>query len=123
MTHTEFLSFVLRSVRTDGAVLTLEQVRTLRPAFHAGTDRDGRPFHHYHDTLAVFFVWGVDRLVAGGLTDFGVMCHPLLDARSPLVWWTADTLNSAAAIEHFVPSELARSGEPQPADPSALLAV
>ena len=123
MTHTEFLSFVLRSVRTDGAVRTLEQVRTLRPAFHATTDRDGRPLHMYHDTRAVFFVWGVERLVAGGLSDFGVLWHPLLDTRSPLVWWTADTLASAEAAERFVPCELARSGEPQPTDPAVLLAA
>ena len=123
MTHSEFLSSILLSVRADGAVHTLEQLRTLRPTFHTATDRDGRPFHLYHDTCAVFFVWGVDRLVAGGLSDFGVMWHPLLDTRSPLVWWTADTLASAEATDHFVPCELARAGEPQPSDPTVLLPV
>jgi hypothetical protein len=123
MRHTEFLSTVLRSVRSDGAAHTLAELRTVQPAFHPVAGSDDPSVKQYHDTLAVFFVWGVDRLVAGGLSDFAVLCHPLLDARSPLVWWTAETLAGQAAVEQFVPSELARSGEPQPTDLGALLAV
>ena len=108
MKHAEFLTSILRSVRANGAAGALGQVRRERPAFHDGS---------YHDTRAVFFVWAVDRLVAGGLSDFGVMWHPLLDTRSPLVWWSAATLDSPEAADHFVASELARAGEPQPTDP------
>ena len=114
MKHAEFLTSILRSVRANGAAEALEQLRSERPGFHEGG---------YHDTRAVFFVWAVDRLVAGGLSDFGVMWHPLLDDRSPLVWWSAATLNSPDAAEHFVPAELARTGEPQPTDPMVLLAA
>jgi hypothetical protein len=121
MTHGEFISSLLRTVRTDGAAVALAQVRAARPAFHLQDDRDGKPFASYHDTRAVFYVWAVDRLVAGGLSDFGVMWHPLLDTRSPLLWWTAATLGSTAAAEQFVPSELARPGEPQPVEPAGLL--
>jgi len=119
MTHSQFLSFLLRTVRADGAVSALEQVRATRPALQPADG--GAPA--YNDTLAVFYVWAVDRLVAGGLSDFGVMWHPLLDSRSPLVWWSSSTLACAAAAEHFVPSELARAGEPQPVEPKVLLAV
>ncbi len=119
MTHTEFLSFLLRTVRAEGAASTLELVRTTRPAFHP----IGAEALAYHDTLAVFYVWAVDRLVAGGLSDFGVMWHPLLDARSPQVWWHAATLASPDAMAHFLPSDLARDGEPQPAEPAVLLAA
>src|SRR6185436_14694811 len=107
MTHGEFISSLLRTIRADGAAVALSQVRAERPAFHLREDRDGKPFASYHDTRAVFFVWAVDRLVAGGLSDFGVMWHPLLHISSPLVWWTATTLDSADATEQFVPSELA----------------
>jgi hypothetical protein len=124
MTHTEFLSSILRTVRASGAAVALEQLRTDRPAFHAvsptvGTDEVAA----YHDTRAVFYVWAIDRLVTGGLSDFGVLWHPLLDSRSPLVWWTAATLATPAATEHFVAAELARPSEPQPVELLALVAA
>jgi hypothetical protein len=40
-----------------------------------------------------------------------------------LVWWTAATLASPAAIEHFVAAELARPSEPQPSEPLVLAAA
>lgn len=112
MTHTEFLSSILRTVRASGAAVALEQLRTTRPAFHTDADQVAI----YHDTRAAFFVWAIDRLVTGGLSDFGVLCHPLLDSRSPLVWWSAATLATPAATEHFVVAELARPCEPQPVE-------
>ena len=119
MTHTEFLSSILRTVRASGAAVALEQLRTDRPAFHVNSDQTAL----YHDTLAVFYVWGIDRLVTGGLSDFGVLWHPLLDVRSPHVWWTAATLATPAAAEGFVAAELARPTEPQPVEPQALVAA
>ena len=119
MTHTEFLTSILRQIRTNGALATLEQLRADRPAFHTSADQVAM----YHDTRAVFYVWAVDRLIVGGLSDFGVMWHPLLDNRSPLVWWTAATLATTAAGDHFVAAELARPTEPQPVEPLALIAA
>lgn len=124
MTHTEFLSSILRTVRVSGAAVALEQLRTDRPAFHTTSPIiDAEQVAVYHDTRAVFYVWAVDRLVAGGLSDFGVLWHPLLDSRSPLVWWSAATLASVEATEHFVHAELARPTEPQPVEPMVLLAA
>lgn len=118
MTHTEFLSSILRTVRASGAAVALEQLRSTRPAFHV-TDEVAT----YHDTRAVFYVWAIDRLVTGGLSDFGVLWHPLLDSRSPLVWWSAATLASPDAVDHFVAAELARPTEPQPTELLALIAA
>ncbi len=119
MTHTEFLSSILRTVRASGAAVALEQLRTDRPAFHTAADQVAA----YHDTRAVFYVWAIDRLVTGGLSDFGVLWHPLLDSRSPLVWWSAATLATPAATEHFVAAELARPSEPQPVELLTLVAA
>ncbi len=114
MTHSEFLCSILRSVRADGAAATLEQVRTERPAFQRG---------RYHDTRAVFFVWAVDRLVGAGLSDAGVLWHPLTAEGSAGAWWTPETLASDAAHDGFVRSELALAHEPQPAELGFLIAA
>jgi len=114
MTHTEFLSSLVRSVRESGAANTLTQVRADRPAFHRGA---------YHDTRAVFFVWAVDRLLEGGLSEIGVLWHPLTSPDSVFAWWTAATLDSAAARDGFVDAELALATEPQPRDIAVLVAA
>lgn len=119
MTHAEFLSTILRTVRASSAAVALEQLRTNRPAFHTGADQVAA----YHDTRAVFYVWAVDRLVTGGLSDFGVLWHPLVDSRSPFMWWSAATLATPAATQHFVAAELARPTEPQPVEPLNLVAA
>ena len=114
MTHTEFLSSLVRSVRESGAANTLAQVRADRPAFHRGA---------YHDTRAVFFVWAVDRLVDGGLSDIGVLWHPLTSPDSVFAWWTSSTLDSALASSSYVAVELALDTEPQPRDLALLVAA
>ncbi len=114
MTHTEFISTLARSIRATGAANTLEQVRADRPAFDRGS---------FHDTRAVFFVWAVDRLIEAGLSDMGVLWHPLTDDRSPASWWSIGQLESIAAAEHFVPADLALAHEPQPADLAVLVAA
>jgi hypothetical protein len=68
-------------------------------------------------------VWAIDRQRRWLQRDPGVLWHPLLEAHSPQVWWSAATLASAAAADGFVPSELACAGEPQPCEPKVLLAA
>ena len=75
----------------------------------------------YHDTLAVFSVWAVDRLVDGGLSDVAILWHPLTDRRSPLAWWDAATLAGDDARHRFVPSTKALVHEPQPHEPRTLV--
>lgn len=114
MTHSQFISSLLHSVRSVGAAATLDEVRASRPRFDRG---------HYHDTRAVFFVWAVDRLVSADLSDMGVLWHPLVDEQSPLAWWAVGVLESVEAAERFVPSTEALPGEPQPVEPAALVAA
>jgi hypothetical protein len=113
MTHAEFIRSLTAAVRESGAAVALDEVRASRPRFDRG---------NYHDTRAVFFVWAVDRLVEAGLSDLGILWHPLVDDRSPLVWWQVGTLESVEAAERFVASTEALPGEPQPAEPTRELA-
>lgn len=110
MTHATFLSALIGTVRDRGAAAALDELAATRPVIA------GRPYGH---TAAVFYVWAVERLVAGGLSDLGVLWHPLVDARSIEAWYPVDTLTTDAARQGFVPSPLALAGEPQPAEPCA----
>lgn len=103
------LSDIADQVQRRGADAALAHLRRERPAL-----RDGR----YNDTVAVFTVWAIDRLLAGGLTSTAVLWHPLLHEDSVLAWWDAATLDSDRAADHFVPSTLALPGEPAPGEPT-----
>ena len=118
MTHVELISSLTRRVRHAGAAVALDELRAARPAI---TSPSG--VLEYHDTLAVFFVWAVDRLVAAGLNDVHVLWHPLTDVRSPRSWWDEATLTSATARDCFVRSTLARPGEPAPVEARSLAAA
>jgi|CXWK01.1.fsa_nt_gi hypothetical protein len=114
MTHNELISSLVRSVREIGAAATLDQLRADRPQFDRG---------NYHDTRAVYFVWAVDHLVGAGLSDIGVLWHPLVDDRSPLVWWHPGVLESAVAHERFLAPTLVAEGELRPLEPRLLVAA
>jgi hypothetical protein len=111
MTHASFISALIGTVRERGAAAALDHLVATRPAIA------GRPYGH---TAAVFYVWAVDRLIDGGLSDMGVLWHPLVDARSIEAWYPTDVLDGAPGRETFVPSPLALPGEPQPAEPRSL---
>lgn len=108
LTHTVFVQHVLRLVRDLGPAGALVELRRTRPPLDADD---------YHDTLAVYLVWAVERLVEAGLSDAGVLWHPLADVRSALAWWDAATLASSAARTGFVPPTLGEDWEPRPAEP------
>jgi hypothetical protein len=119
MTHADLLTSLAATVRTSGASAALEALRADRPAM---LGPDGSSIA-YHDTLGVFAVWAVDRLVAAGVTDLGLLWHPLTDPRSALAWWDEATLRSAEAVAGFVPSTRALPGEPAPFEPLVLAAA
>ncbi|MFZ4810158.1 MAG: hypothetical protein ACOYL9_02330 [Ilumatobacteraceae bacterium] len=110
MSHVDVIATTTRTVRESGAVAALDE---LRSSF-------GDQYHH---TLAVFFVWAIDRLVDAGLTDVQILWHPLTDAQSPLAWYDRATLVSVEARRGFVASTLALPGEPAPVEPLVLQPV
>ncbi|MFM2071654.1 MAG: hypothetical protein RLZZ623_1917, partial [Actinomycetota bacterium] len=81
----ELVTELSRMIRSHGAERALEEIRRERSQFTE---------HGYHDTLAVFMVWAIARLVNAGLTDTRILWHPLADLRSAEAWWSADTLGT-----------------------------
>ena len=119
MTHLDLLTTIAHRVREDGAAAALASLRAERPQLTA----PDLTVVEYHDTLAVFYVWAVDRLVDAGLDDVHVLWHPLTDPRSVLAWYDDATISSAAAAVRFVPSTRVLPGEPAPGEARELLAA
>lgn len=121
MEHVALLRMITALVRDAGPVAALDELRRTRPALvpakidHVAADQahDG-----YHETLAVFYVWAVDRLAQAGLSDMAILWHPLTDTRSPMAWWDESTLSSVDARQQFVASTTAAEWEPQPTEPT-----
>ena len=120
-THHDLLRSITALVRDAGPAAALDALRRDRVAFRVPGEPVSQARHH--ETLAVFHVWAVDRLLAAGLSDTAVLWHPLTDERSPLTWWDLGTLRSSAARERFVPSTSAASWEPAPTVPDLLVAA
>ena len=116
MSHVDFITSLTTRVRLVGAQAALDELRANQTLIITPAGTVG-----YHETLAVFAVWAVDRLVAAGLDDVQVLWHPLTDVRTPLSWWDHDTLESPAAKDAFIASVLARAGEPTPIIDSRVL--
>jgi hypothetical protein len=124
MDHVELLRTLTTAVRDAGPVAALDALRDARPSLvPAKLDHVLETDAHdgYHETLATFWVWAVDRLVQAGLSDVAILWHPLTDDRSPHVWWDEATLGSRKARESFVASTTAEPWEPQPSLPTAAL--
>lgn len=77
----------------------------------------------YHDTLVVFTVWAVDRLLAAGLTTTALLWHPLTTAGTEYAWWDEATFDGEAAARAFVAPTRWSAGDPMPAEPRHHLAV
>lgn len=120
-THLDLVRSITGLVRTVGPAAALEALR--RDQVPMSVPGDLAAAASYHETLAVFHVWAVERLVAAGLSDVAVMWHPLTDPRTPLSWWDLDTLRSDAARDHFVASTTAAAWEPAPCPPQVLVAA
>jgi len=111
--HVDHWSLVLATihlVREHGAHAALATLRAALDRAGHPTTRDGRP----HETLTVFVVWAVNRLLDAGLTPTQVLWHPLLGTEAPLAWYDRATLQSESAHATFVASTLAMPSEPAP---------
>jgi hypothetical protein len=114
MTHAAFITSLTRTVRDLGAAGALADLRASR------ADIAGQP---YHETLAVYYVWAVDRLIEGGLSDLALLWHPLLDEASVYAWYPVEVLASDDAAERFLASPMALADEPQPQLPRHAVAA
>ncbi len=94
-------------VRRHGGAEALARLRLAIPRYNEATGVANTDTGGYHDTITVFYVWAVDRLVAAGLSTTAILWHPLASFEAVRSWYDPATLWSPAARRSFVPSTLA----------------
>jgi hypothetical protein len=118
-THEGHLLACISLVRRHGAAEALRIMRAAIPPYNEVTGVANTTTGGYHDTITVYYVWAVDRLVAEGASTSAILRHPSVERESLLRWWDRSTLMSPAARAGWVPPTSSGSDEA----PGALLAA
>lgn len=115
-THEGHLLACVSLVRRHGAADALAILRAAIPPYNESTGVANTPTSGYHDTITVYYVWAVDRLLTAGISPADILHHPLVEREAPLAWWDRETLMSPAARAWFVEPTLAGDGSGGPTE-------
>ena len=116
-THEAHLLACVSLVRRNGAAAALAVLREAIPLYNEATGVANTPTGGYHDTLTVFYVWAVARLLESGCTTPEILNDPSVDRQAALAWWPRDKLFSESARAHFIEPTLPGDGNGPPAEP------
>ena len=110
-THDGHLLACISLVRRHGAVEALRVLRWAIPTYNVSTGVANTPSGGYHDTITVYYVWAIDRLLGRGLTPEAILADPLVERTAALAYWDRDVLMSPAArATWMVPQRAAHDG-------------
>jgi len=96
-THEGHLLACIALVRRHGAADALRFLRGAIPLYNEATGVANTLDSGYHDTITVYFVWAIDRLLTAGVTTPAIVSDPSVERTALLGWWDRDTLMSRAA--------------------------
>lgn len=114
-THEAHLLACVSLIRHHGAAGALAILRSAIPAYNEATGVANTPTGGYHDTITVYYVWAIDRLLAEGLDIPGILLNPLVERTALLAWWDRDTLMSPTARAGWVePTDRASADDGRP---------
>jgi len=110
-THEGHLLACVALVRRHGAIDALSMLRAAIPPYNESTGVSNTPTTGYHDTITVYFVWAIDRLLTTGHDAPAILRHPLVARNAPLEFWDRESMMSPAArLAWMEPTR--RAGEP-----------
>lgn len=115
-THEGHVLACVALVRTGGPVDALATLRAAIPPYNEATGVANTATGGYHDTLTVYYVWAVHRLVAAGLDTAVVLLDESVARDGPLAWWPRDVLMSTRARSAWLPPTVVPEGW-DPAEP------
>ena len=113
-THEGHLLACISLVRRFGAVEALAIVRAAIPLYNEATGVANTPTSGYHDTITVYYVWAIDRLVADGLGPAGILRNERVARTALLAWWDRETLMSPTARAGWLAPTSVVDGGPAP---------
>ena len=112
-THEAHLLACLELVHRFGPGEALAILRAAIPPYNEATGVANTPTGGYHDTITVYYVWAIDRLLGAGKNVAEVLADHLSERTALLDWWDRDILMSSAARTAWVPPTVAGDG-PRP---------
>ena len=112
-THEAHLLACLELVYRFGPGEALAILRAAIPPYNEATGVANTPTGGYHDTITVYYVWAIDRLLGAGKNVAEVLADHLSERTALLDWWDRDILMSSAARAAWVPPTVAGDG-PRP---------
>lgn len=115
-THEGHLLACISIVALHGTTFGLEVIRAAIPPYNVATGVANTPTGGYHDTITVYYVWAVGRLLASGRNAREILDSPLTDRTGPLAWWDRETLMSSAARAAWLVPTVPGDGPMLPTD-------
>lgn len=113
-THEGHLLACVSLVRRHGPTEALRIVRAAIPLYNEATGVANTPTGGYHDTITVYYVWVVERLLAEGLGAPAVLADRRVERTALLAWWDRDVLMSTAARMAWLAPTITGDGGPPP---------
>lgn len=121
-THDAHLLACISLIRRSGAAEALSVLRTAIPRYNESTGVVNTSTSGYHDTITVYYVWAIDRLLADGRTASEILDHRLVERAAAIAFWNRDVLMSPAARAGWTPPQRATDdGSPALPTPSVAL--
>lgn len=113
-THDGHLVACVAIVGVHGAKRGLDIIRAAIPPYNVATGVANTATGGYHETITVYYVWAIDRLLATGRTPRVILDSPLTGRAAPLVWWDRETLMSVAARAAWIAPTVVGDGPTLP---------
>lgn len=113
-THDAHLLACVSLVSRQGPLGALRTLRRAIPAYNEATGVANTATSGYHDTITVYFVWAIDRLLGAGASRTTLLADAALERSAPLGWWDPATLWSPAARLGWLEPTLPGDGGPAP---------
>lgn len=101
-THEAHLLACISLVRRHGPAAALRILRASIPRYNEATGVANTTTGGYHDTITVYFVWAIDRLLGDGMDTASVLRDPAVERTALLAWWDRETLMSPTARARWV---------------------